>query len=206
MCIQFKALFMCHRAAAVLLTHNGEQATLVSTSATCALLQESVDSEAFCRRSTQPGTILWRDPGRLRLSQGASLKPDESEGCSPVSGGRTIRLCSSWPSDDPHTALRSSVDTGAGDRGGAPAEFAVVAETVGCREDTKQIFRSPIFRTFPSEVTRGLHPTPPFNPRVGTQASPKVVKYREGLVDTQHPPCHVRCPPSSVCLKSVEDL
>jgi hypothetical protein len=42
-------------------------------------------------------------PGRLRLSQGASLKPDESEGCSPVSGGRTIRLCSCWPSDDPPT-------------------------------------------------------------------------------------------------------
>ena len=34
---------------------------------------------------------LTKDPGRLRLSQGASLKPDESEGCS-VSGGRTIRL------------------------------------------------------------------------------------------------------------------
>jgi hypothetical protein len=28
-----------------------------------------------------------------RLSQGALLKPDESEGLSPVSGGRTIRLC-----------------------------------------------------------------------------------------------------------------
>ena len=38
-----------------------------------------------------------QDPGRLRLSHGASLKPDESEGCSPVSGGRTIRLCSFWP-------------------------------------------------------------------------------------------------------------
>ena len=34
----------------------------------------------------------------LQLTQGvASLKPDESEGCSPVSGGKTIRLCSSWP-------------------------------------------------------------------------------------------------------------
>jgi hypothetical protein len=31
------------------------------------------------------------DAGRLRLSQGASLKPDQSEGCSPVFGGRTIR-------------------------------------------------------------------------------------------------------------------
>ena len=30
---------------------------------------------------------------------------------------------------------RPSVDTGAGDRGGAPAEVAVVAGTVGCRED-----------------------------------------------------------------------
>ncbi len=32
------------------------------------------------------------DPGRLRLSQGASLKPAESEGCSPVSGGRAIYM------------------------------------------------------------------------------------------------------------------
>ena len=79
------------------------------------------------------------EPGRLRLRQGASLKPDESEGCSPVSGGRTIRLCSSWPSDDPPTPLRSSVDIGAGDRGGASAEFAVVAETVGCREDVDSV-------------------------------------------------------------------
>jgi hypothetical protein len=45
----------------------------------------------------------------------------------------------------------------------------------------------PKFRTFPSKVTRGLHPTPPSNPRVGTPASPKAVTYPEGLVDTQHP-------------------
>jgi hypothetical protein len=64
--------------------------------------------------------IPQRDSGRLRLSQRASLKPDESEGCSPVSSGRTIRLRLSWPSDDPPTPLRSSVDTGTGDRGGAP--------------------------------------------------------------------------------------
>ena len=79
-------------------------------------------------------------PGRLRLSQGASLKPDKSERCSPLSGG-TIQLCSSWPSDDPPTPLRSSVDTGAGDRGGAPAEFAVVAETVGCRKGVGSVER-----------------------------------------------------------------
>ena len=42
-------------------------------------------------------------PRAPSVSQGVSLKPDESEGCSPVSGGRTIRLCSSWPSDDPPT-------------------------------------------------------------------------------------------------------
>ncbi len=44
--------------------------------------------------------LCWRTGGRwvysystrLRLSQGASLKPDESEGCSPVSGDRIIRL------------------------------------------------------------------------------------------------------------------
>jgi hypothetical protein len=33
------------------------------------------------RRIYSYSMILQRDPGRLRLSQGASLKPDESEGC-----------------------------------------------------------------------------------------------------------------------------
>jgi len=70
------------------------------------------------RRIYSYSKILQRDPGRLRLSQGASLKPDESGGCSPVFGGRTIRLCSLWPSDDIPTPLRPPVDTGAGDRGG----------------------------------------------------------------------------------------
>jgi hypothetical protein len=40
---------------------------------------------------------------------------------------RLTTLLSSYP-------LRSSVDTGAGDRGGATAEFAVVVQTLGCRE------------------------------------------------------------------------
>jgi hypothetical protein len=46
-------------------------------------------------------TILWthKRPRAPAVKPGASLKPDESEGCS-VSGGRTIRLCSSWPSHD----------------------------------------------------------------------------------------------------------
>jgi len=51
-----------------------------------------------------------------------------------VSGGRAFQVCLCWPPDDPPSPLRSSVDTGAGDRGGVPAEFAVVAETVGCRQ------------------------------------------------------------------------
>ena len=38
-----------------------------------------------------------------------------SEGCSLQSDGRTIRLCSLWPSDDLPTPLRPPVDTGAGD-------------------------------------------------------------------------------------------
>jgi len=108
-------------------------------------------------------------------SQGASLKPDESEGCSPVSGGRTIRLRSSWPSDDAPTPLRSSVDTGAEDRGGVSAEFAAVA---------------PKFRTFPSKSQLGIAPDSSFQPqgcRVGTQVSPKMDTYPKGLVDTQHP-------------------
>ena len=36
-------------------------------------------------------------------------------------------------------ALPRSVDTGAGDRGGASAEFAFEAETVGCREDVGSV-------------------------------------------------------------------
>jgi hypothetical protein len=43
--------------------------------------------------------ILKKDPGRLQLSQGASLKPDESEGCSPVSGGRSLRRACSGGRD-----------------------------------------------------------------------------------------------------------
>jgi hypothetical protein len=46
----------------------------------------------------------------------------------------------------------------------------------------------PKFCTFSPKVTRGLHPTPPFNPKVRTPASPKAVTFPEGLVDTQHPP------------------
>ena len=84
-----------------------------------------------------------KDPGRLRLSQGASLKPDESEGCSPVSGGRTIRLCSLWPSTiiayRLPTPLRPPIDTGAGDRGGVSAKFSVAAETVSCREGVDSV-------------------------------------------------------------------
>jgi hypothetical protein len=89
----------------------------------------------------------------MRLSQGASLRPDESEGCSPVSNGRTIRLCSSWPSNDPPTPLRPSVDTSVGDRGGARAEFAVVAGTAGCREDVGSVvLRLPVHKR--------VHPPP----------------------------------------------
>ena len=53
-------------------------------------------------------------PGRITQAT-KSQRPDESEGCSPVSGGRTIQLCSLWPSDDLPTPLRPLVDTGAGD-------------------------------------------------------------------------------------------
>ena len=57
------------------------------------------------------GKTLW-GRGEEEEVQGASLKPEESEGCSPVtgSGGKRIRFCSSWPSDHPPTSLRSSVD------------------------------------------------------------------------------------------------
>ena len=41
------------------------------------------------------------------------------------------------------------------------------------RGDSHLRTHGPKFRTFPSKVTRGLHQTPPSNPRVGTPASPK---------------------------------
>ena len=44
------------------------------------------------RRFYSYSTILQRDPGRLRLNQGASLQPEENKVCSPVSGDRIIRL------------------------------------------------------------------------------------------------------------------
>ncbi len=53
----------------------------------------------------------------------------------------------------------------------------------------------PKFRTFLSKVTRGLHLTPPSNPRVGTQALTKP----EGLVDNT-PPCQM---PTRLCLLKV---
>jgi hypothetical protein len=76
---------------------------------------------------------------RLRLSQGESLKPDENEGCSaplsPVVGQSDFaRFGSLTEMLLPHFDLPCA-DTGAEDRVGAPAEFAVVAGTVGCRED-----------------------------------------------------------------------
>jgi hypothetical protein len=64
----------------------------------------------------------------------------------------------------------------------------VVLRLGGIEFEDKQIVRDPKFRTFPSKFTRGLHPTPPSNPGIETPASPKVVTYPEGLVDTQHPP------------------
>jgi hypothetical protein len=70
---------------------------LVVPHSTCPPLSSSPHAHSFVlgtavintRTHTHSTTI--EDPGRF--SQGASLKPDESEGCSPVSGGRTIRLC-----------------------------------------------------------------------------------------------------------------
>ena len=68
------------------------------------------------------------------------MRAAKVQSCSPVSGGRTIRLCSFWPSDaDLSTPLRPPVDTGAGDRGGASAKFPVVSETVGCRKGVDSV-------------------------------------------------------------------
>ncbi len=61
----------------------------------------------------------------------------EEEGDCGPGEARTILLLhviSAGPSKQP-LMVRPSVDTGAGDRGGAPAESAVVAGTVSCRED-----------------------------------------------------------------------
>jgi hypothetical protein len=55
-------------------------------------------------------------------------------------------------------------------------------------EDTNKLSIVPNFAPF-RKKTRGdcTRPLLPSNPGVGRSASPKVVTYREGLVDTQHP-------------------
>ena len=68
--------------------HNAHKVTKRHTA------EEEEEEDLFVFNDTVEG------PRAPAVSQGASLKPDESEGCSPVSGGRTIRLCSLWPSDD----------------------------------------------------------------------------------------------------------
>ena len=142
-------------------------------------------------------TILYRDPGRLRLSQGASLKPDESEGCSPVSGGRTIRLCSFWPSDDGPTPLRSSVDTGAEDRGGVSNFWSAVERMLtrwssGRGESnlrTQQNVHGPKFRTFPSKVTLFCTNLPPSNPGLAHRYHQKWSRTQRDSWTPNTPPC-----------------
>ncbi len=66
----------------------------------------------------------------------------------------------------------------------------MVAGTVGCRKDVGSVvlrYGGIEFEDTWSKVTWGLHPTPPFNPGVGTPASQEEVTFPEGLVDTQHP-------------------
>ena len=61
------------------------------------------------RRFYSYSTILQRDPGRLRLNQGASLQPEENKVCSPVSGDRIIQLWRSGsmvPSGEPLIRVR----------------------------------------------------------------------------------------------------
>ncbi len=155
-------------------------------------------------------TGIWRLLGFVsaRTIKGRS-SPDESEGCSPVSGGRTIRLCSLWQSDDLTTPLRPLVDTGAGDRGGASAKFSVVSETVGCRKGVDSVvlrqggggesnLRTQTKGPRPqiSHLSVKSHsviaPGPSFQPRVGSPVSPRMDTYPRGLTDSwtsNTPPC-----------------
>ena len=80
--------------------------------------EEEEEEEDFVFNNTIEG------PRAPAVKPGRITQAYESEGCSPVSGGRTIRLCSLRPPDDLPTPLRPPVDTGAGDRGGASAKFS----------------------------------------------------------------------------------
>jgi hypothetical protein len=161
----------------------------------------------------------------------SALNPDESEGCSPVvavvvqgcspvSGGRTIRLCSSWPSDDPPTPLRSSVDTGAGiDAEPLPSlqwwqrlsavERMLARWSSGEGESNlrTQKICQPVVQIWRLSVKShsGIAPDPSFQPRgcnAGLTKSSRVPRGTRG-----HPiPRRVRCPPDNVCSKSVEHL
>jgi hypothetical protein len=53
--------------------------------------------------------ILQREPGRLRSSKGASIRPHESAGCSPVSGGRTIDFARVGPSVPEVSPVRTTL-------------------------------------------------------------------------------------------------
>ena len=64
---------------------------------------------------------------------------DTIEGPRAPSIADSVTSHSLWPSDDLPTPLRPPVDTGAGDRGGTSARFAVVAKTVGCREGVDSV-------------------------------------------------------------------
>ena len=115
--------------------------------------------------------------------------------------GRVGRLSDS---DDPPYPLRSSVDTGAGNRNEAPDEFTVVRGSAGCRRAVGAVVLSR-GETLPSKNTRGLHPTPSFQPRGCVTDHTKCVHVRRRT--RIHPTSRrVRCLPNTVCAKSVEHL
>ena len=121
----------------------------------------------------------------------------------PVAGGRTIRLCSLWPSDDLPTPLRPPVDTGAGDRGGSPpslqwlrrlsaAERVLTRWSSGRGESNLRTrTKSPLPQISHLSVKShsGLHPTPPSNPGLAhlSHQNGHVPRGTCGLMDIQHP-------------------
>ena len=56
--------------------------------------EEEEEEDLFVFNDTTEG------PRAPAVKPGRITQAYESESCSPVSGGRTIRLCSLWPSDD----------------------------------------------------------------------------------------------------------
>jgi len=116
----------------------------------------------------------------------------ESEGCSPVSGGRTIRLCPTSTSGrhwcrgsrrSPPPSLQWCRRLSAFER--VLNRWSSGRWESNLRTQTK--CPRPQISHISVKSHSGIAPDPSFQPRVGSLVSPRMDTYPKGLVHTQHP-------------------